>query len=190
MKLTTRDLILTSLFTALMVVGALIKVPNPFFPLVPITFQLFFCVFAGLLLGSKNALMSQIIYILLGLAGLPVFTGGGGIGYILKPTFGYIIGFALAAWLIGKLTSRQKSIRFLPIFAISTLGLLAAYFVGNIYFYMIYNLYLTKVMSIIDVSIMMLPYMIKDFTLIAIAAYVSTLVIPVIKKSQSVEIPS
>lgn len=183
MKISTRDLILISMFAALMVVGALIKIPNPLFPLVPITFQLFFCIFAGLLLGARNGFLSQLIYILLGLVGLPVFTGGGGIGYVLKPTFGFIIGFAITAFVIGWLIRRQKTVKFFPILLIATFGLLLAYVIGDLYFLFIINLIIGNEMSFLAVVTTMLPYMIKDLILVVIAATAATIIIPVLRKS-------
>lgn len=64
---------------------------------------------AGSLLGSRNGFQSQLVYIGVGLVGLPVFTQGGGITYVLQPTFGYLIGFALAAFIIGFIIERIDS---------------------------------------------------------------------------------
>ena len=88
----TKNLILCGLFTSLIVVGAFIRIP---IPVVPFTLQLLFTMLAGLLLGGKWGAASVCIYIVLGLMGLPVFAEGGGLAYVLKPSFGYIIGFAL-----------------------------------------------------------------------------------------------
>lgn len=89
-KIRTVDLILCALFAALIAVGAFIKIPIPG---VPFTLQVLFTTLAGLLLGSRMGAVSVAIYIILGLAGVPIFTGGGGIGYVVYPTFGYLIGF-------------------------------------------------------------------------------------------------
>lgn len=84
----TRSLVYCALFTALIAVGAFIKIP---IPVVPFTLQYLFTMLAGILLGS----LSVLAYMILGLIGLPIFSEGGGIGYVFKPSFGYIIGFAL-----------------------------------------------------------------------------------------------
>ena len=68
-----KNMILCALFAALIAVGAFIKIPGPF---VPFTLQYLFTMLSGLLLGSKLGLVSVGVYILLGLAGLPVFTQG------------------------------------------------------------------------------------------------------------------
>ena len=90
-----------SIMAALTAIGAFIIIPLPGSP-VPVTLQLLFTFLAGGLLGSKNGVMSQFIYILLGAAGLPVFAGGtGGIGALVGPTAGYIYGFVIAAYISG-----------------------------------------------------------------------------------------
>ena len=87
----TKDLVLCAMFVALIAVGAFIKVPVP---VVPFTLQLLFTMLAGLLLGPANGALAVVVYIVLGLVGLPIFTQGGGPGYIFQPSFGYIIGTA------------------------------------------------------------------------------------------------
>ena len=96
----TRELVLFSLFTALTAIGAFIRVPVP---LCPFTLQLLFTTLAGLILGSKKGAASVAVYVALGLAGVPVFTQGGGPGYIFQPTFGYLLGFIAGAWFMGKI---------------------------------------------------------------------------------------
>jgi biotin transport system substrate-specific component len=185
MKFTTRDLVLISLFTALMVVGAYLKIP---FPVVPVTFQLFFCVYAGLLLGARNGVMSQIVYIIIGLIGVPVFTQGGGPQYIFTPFFGYILGFALCSLIIGLLIDKISNITFTKVLSASVLGYSIIYIIGNIYFYFIMNLYIKKPMSLSSVFEIMIPYMIKDFILLIIAAYTSTIIIPILRKNGLVSV--
>lgn len=140
-----RDLILVAMFAALTAIGAFIKIPIPY---VPFTLQFLFCAFAGMILGARLGALSQIVYVGMGLLGLPVFTEGGGIGYIFKPTFGYLIGFIAAAYVIGKLTERVKELTILKSFLIILSGLFFVYLFGVLYLYAIYNLYLGKSMSL------------------------------------------
>ena len=86
----TKDLVLTAMFTALITAGAYIRIPVP---VCPFTLQFLFTTLAGIVLGKNKGAAATALYVVLGLAGLPVFTGGGGIGYVLQPTFGYLIGF-------------------------------------------------------------------------------------------------
>ena len=95
-----KDLTLMALFAALTAVGAFITIPVP--P-VPFSLQIFFAILAGALLGSRRGAISVAVYVLLGLCGLPVFTKGAGLSYIFQPTFGYLAGFILGAWLCGRI---------------------------------------------------------------------------------------
>ena len=76
----TRYAAYTGLFTTLIILGAFIKIPVP---VIPFTLQFLFVSLAGLLLGAKYGGLSVFIYAALGLAGLPVFTAGGGITCLL-----------------------------------------------------------------------------------------------------------
>lgn len=93
-----KRLILTALFTALIIVGSYIRFP---LPPVPFTLQTLFVLLAGFLGGSRMALFSILIYLLLGFIGLPVYSGGGGIAYILGPTGGFLIGLIPASFVSG-----------------------------------------------------------------------------------------
>ena len=99
----TKNLVLTALFVALIAAGAFLKIPLPG---VPISLQTLFTMLAGMLLGAKLGALSVGVYIALGLMGLPIFTSGGGITYVFQPTFGYMIGFVLAAALTAWISRR------------------------------------------------------------------------------------
>ena len=92
MKNPAFHLSVTALMTALLIAGSLIRIPLP--GGVPFTLQVFIALLGPALLGVRGALPA-LLYMILGLAGLPVFSGGGGLGYLVSPTFGYIAGFAL-----------------------------------------------------------------------------------------------
>jgi biotin transport system substrate-specific component len=81
--------VIVSLFSALIAAGAFIKVP---LPPVPITLQTLFVLICGLLLPLKLSLSSLLVYLFLGIVGLPVFTSGGGIAAFTGPTGGYMVG--------------------------------------------------------------------------------------------------
>jgi len=95
--------ILASFFAGLTAVGAFLRIP---FPVVPVTLQVLVVLLSGFIIGPKPAFMAQAAYILLGLAGAPIFTGGGGISYILSPTFGYLLAYMPASWAVGWLLWR------------------------------------------------------------------------------------
>lgn len=125
-----------SLFTALTAVGAFIKIP---IPVVPFTLQFLFTMLAGLFLGGKLGAISVGAYALLGLAGLPVFAEGGGFWYIIKPSFGYIIGFVLGSYVTGKLMEKREGMTYGRILAANFIGLGIVYGVGMVYYYVICN---------------------------------------------------
>ena len=111
--------------------GAFIKIP---FLIVPFTLQTFFVLLSGNLLGARYGALSQALYIMIGLIGLPIFALGGGPGYIVQPTFGYLIAYPLGAFISGiliqlifqhkknNLYSKRKF--FLTIFSANILSLL------------------------------------------------------------------
>ena len=100
MQLKPLDLLITSTFSVLTAIGALVFLP--LYP-VPVTLQTLFTYLAGAVLGPSLGALSQVIYILLGGIGLPVFAGGkAGFGTLLGPTGGYLFGFVAASFVIGK----------------------------------------------------------------------------------------
>ena len=86
-----------------------------------------FTTLAGLLLGSRKGMISVVAHMLLGLAGLPIFSEGGGIWYIFKPSFGYIIGFCLGTFVTGLISERMKE-KTVPRYLLANfIGLLIVY---------------------------------------------------------------
>ena len=132
----TKQLVFCSLFTALIAVGAFIKIPVP---VVPFTLQYLFTMLAGLILGPRLGTISVTAYMLLGLAGLPIFTEGGGLWYVLKPSFGYIIGFCIGTYVTGTLAARLKKRTVARYLAANLAGLAVVYAAGMIYYYVICN---------------------------------------------------
>ena len=135
-RITIRDMVMCALFTALITAGAFIKIPVP---VVPFTLQFLFTMLAGLLLGGRLGAVSTGVYTVLGLVGLPIFAEGGGIWYIFKPSFGYIIGFIIAAYVTGRLVEKMPELKFVKILAANFAGLLIVYAMGMVYYYVICN---------------------------------------------------
>ena len=136
----TKDIIMTALFTALIAAGAFIRIPVP---VCPFTLQFLFTTLAGVLLGSRKGAAAVGVYVILGLAGLPIFTSGGGIGYVLQPTFGYLIGFILGSFITGVI-AHSGALTFRRLLAACFAGLMAVYAVGMFYYWLIGRFWLEK----------------------------------------------
>lgn len=104
---TTHNMLLITLGAALLALLAQVRIALPFTP-VPITGQTFGVLLIGAALGMRKGTASVTLYLALGLAGLPVFTGGGaGMSHLVGATGGYLLGFILAAALVGWLAERH-----------------------------------------------------------------------------------
>lgn len=134
-----KNIVYLALFTALIAVGAFIRIPVP---VCPFTLQLFFTTLAGLLLGSRRGAAAIAVYVALGLAGIPVFTEGGGPSYIFQPTFGYLAGFIAGTWLTGKLSETAAHPSLSRLLAAGFSGLAIVYIFGISYVYIINTWYL------------------------------------------------
>ncbi len=178
-KFSVRDLAMCALFTTLTVAGAFIKIPVP---VVPFTLQFLFTMLSGLLLGSKKGAASVGVYVLLGLVGVPVFAEGGGFWYILKPSFGYLIGFIIAAYVTGKITENMKKLVAWKILAANFIGLLIVYGVGMVYYYIICNYVIDTPLGIwplfLYCFILAVP---GDICLCILAAFIAKRVKPVLR---------
>ena len=170
----TKDMILIAIFAVLMTVGAKLMIPMP---LVPFTLQPLVCMLTGILLGSKRGLASQLLYIAMGLIGIPVFTGGGGLGSVMSPTFGYLIGFAAGAWLMGFITERfaPENTSLASYFIAILAGIAVIYIIGVAYLYVVLN-YWTQgkavgIVKVIQIGFLatILPDLLKAFIASAIA---------------------
>lgn len=175
------DMILIGLFAALIAVCAQIQIPAA----VPFTLQTFAIFLAVGLLGGKRGTVSVVIYILLGMVGLPVFAGfKGGIAALLGTTGGYIIGFifsALLMWamekpvssLLGKETgadSKKNIFRKMAGPAISMiLGLIVCYIFGTAWFVIVYTNTKEPIGILTALGWCVFPFIIPDLIKIALA---------------------
>lgn len=138
-KMTTLEIVLCGLFTALTAIGAFIQIPVPGMDY--FTLQFFFVLMAGMLLGSKLGAVSVGAYVFIGLVGLPIFAAGGGITYIFRPSFGYLLGFIVTAFVAGKLVEVLKLEGVKKYFVAAFAGLIVCYVIGLAYKYFMLNLY-------------------------------------------------
>ena len=172
------DLAKCAIFVVLMIVSAFIRIP---IPLVPLTFQTVVAVLAGLLLGPLYGTAAVGVYIFMGLIGLPVFTNGGGFAYVVQPTFGYILGFAAAAFVAGLICGKGK-ISLLRALLASFAGFLANYLVGVPYFLLIWHFYMNNGGVWQAAVTYNLIYMPKDLVLCLLAGFLAWRVRPLLER--------
>lgn len=180
-KVNVRDLSLMALFAALTAVGAFITIPVP--P-VPFSLQIFFAILAGALLGSRQGAMSIVIYLLLGLCGLPVFTKGAGLSYLLQPTFGYLLGLFRQPDCAENHEVR-KAAAFGRCWWLVFLAAGVDFAIGCGYFALITNLWLGKGMSagaiLYSTFLIFVP---ADTLLMVLAAFLGSRLLPILRREQ------
>jgi biotin transport system substrate-specific component len=159
------ELLSCAMFAALTAVLSQFSIPIGPVPINLATFSVFL---AGGILGAGGGLISQVVYIFLGAVGIPVFAGfSGGIGVILGPTGGYIVGYAAAAWLVGEMENRLG--HGVPFAVISmAAGLAVCYFLGTAWFMLV-----TKRGLLESLMLCVVPFLIGDALKIAAAAAIS-----------------
>jgi len=152
-KESLHNLIISALFSALMVVCAWITIPTA----VPFTMQTFAVFLTAQLLPLNYSLLSVAVYIVLGATGLPVFSGfQGGAGVLFGPTGGYILGFVfiiLTTGIAEKVAGDGKIARFVSM----TTGLILCYVFGTIWF-----MFISKTDFISALLICVIPYIVFD----------------------------
>lgn len=163
-------MILSALFAVLTALGALIRIPTP---VSAFTLQICFTCLAGLLLGSRWGVASQILYLLLGLVGLPVFAGGGGVGAFWRPTGGFLLGLLPMAWVVGKLSRRE--VGFWKTCLACCVGLGALYAVGLPWMHLFMKFWLRQPWSLSQTLLGgMAIFLPADAIKIALAAWLCT----------------
>ena len=164
-----RNMTLAGLFASLLAVSSQISIPlGP----VPHTLQLLFVLLAGLLLGGRWGIASVGVWIALGVFGLPVFAQGkAGIAVLAGPTGGFLLGFALCAYVVGKSTE-VSDYGFVRTLAIMLAGLAIVYVVGLIGFMLSFQYFLHKPMTLEKAAaIAVVPFLPFDIVKTAMAAY-------------------
>ncbi|CAB5099964.1 Substrate-specific component BioY of biotin ECF transporter [Olavius algarvensis associated proteobacterium Delta 3] len=171
-----RMTVYASLMAALTAAGAYMAIPiGP----VPIVLQNLFIYLAGLLLGWRWGLASVGVYILAGAFGLPVFAGGlGGIGRIVGPTGGYLIGFLPAVFLIGWISAKRKGNVVYDVVAM-IIGTAVIYAMGVSWLKILTGMTWGKTLAV-----GMLPFLIGDALKIAAAVPISKALRPIVNKTK------
>ncbi len=166
------SMVYCSLFTIIIALCSYITIPV----IIPFTLQTLGIFITLELLGGKKGTFSVLLYLLLGCAGLPVFSGfRGGIGVLLSNTGGYIVGFILLAavyWLLTSLFGKRLHVRILSM----VLGLLCCYTFGTLWFVFAYS-DIKNVSEMIPVlQICILPFIIPDIAKMLLSLSIRKLV--------------
>ncbi|HBV96198.1 MAG: biotin biosynthesis protein BioY [Peptococcaceae bacterium BICA1-7] len=193
MKLTAKEISLVAMFAALTSVAAilsrfsLIVIP---FTQVPFSLVPFVVLLAGMILGPRLGALSITVYAIMGLIGIPVFESPmAGPAYILKPTFGFILGFIMGAYVTGTILPRQGSPTLARYLAASLAGIAAIYIVGLPYLYLILNFYLGNTVPVMQVlKIGFIPYIGFDLIKGVLASFLSMAVVRRLKASGMTDI--
>jgi len=127
-----KDLFLVLSFAIFTGLSSQIKIETG---MVPVTMQTLVVLLSGILLGSKKGAASQAAYLIMGLTGFPWFARGGGLAYLFSPTFGYILGFVLAAFVIGLLTEKGLGKNIRTMILALLIGEIAIYLPGILWLY-------------------------------------------------------
>ena len=171
-KIITADIALIAMFTALTAVCSWVSIPVGE---VPVTLQTFAIFMTVGILGTKRGVISVLVYILLGAAGVPVFAGfSGGVGSLIGTTGGYIIGFIFSAALAGVIIDKFGSKLYVKIAAMLA-GLVVCYAFGTAWFIIFYTRSVGAIGIGIGAALMMcvVPFIIPDVLKIVAAACLS-----------------
>ena len=175
-----KALLIALALAALTAIGAFIRIPTAW---VSFTLQIFFTFLAGILLGPGWGALSQLIYVLLGLIGVPVFTEGGGFGYVFHVTFGFLLGLIPCAAVTGALARGKGKRGLLRLILACVAGLAVLYAVGLPYMAWVLNVHLEKGLSTGTIlksgMLIFLPW---DALKIAAAVVLSKALLPVVER--------
>ena len=183
-RLSTRKLVLIALMTAITCIFAPMAIPIPVSP-VPISLTNLVIMISIYVLGFKDATISYIVYLLLGLVGLPVFSGfTGGLGKLAGPTGGYLIGYIPCAITVGLFSDMAKKHRVLWDIVGMILGTALLYTLGTAWFMFVSGNTLKY-----SLAACVLPFIAGDSIKIAAATLVAEVVrsrvIPAVTKHKS-----
>lgn len=163
------SMILIAFFTALTIIGTQITIPLAF---VSITLQTMFVLGAAMLLGSIRGMLSQLLYVLIGLAGFPVFSRGqSGPQMVFTLSFGYLIGFIVAPLVVGRILKSFGRVSLTSVLFAALAGTLVIDLCGIGYILTVFNLINDKPMAAASVfSLILLPTIPGDLLKVAILA--------------------
>ncbi len=165
-RMNTKDVALVGLFAALIVICAWISLPmGP----VPVTLQTFAVFLGASLLGSRRGTLAVAVYILLGVVGLPVFSGFKGLNPL---TFGYVLGFLPLGMLTAAAEKLFKGRKLaLPLGMVT--GLLVCYLIGTVWFWYVMHFRGTEYGFGKILSLCVIPFIVPDLIKLGLAYFLS-----------------
>lgn len=179
----TKNLTRISLMIALLIISAQLAIPiGP----VSITLQSLVILVIGLIFPKKQAVLTAFLYLLMGLMGFPIFAQAMGGPYsIFLPSFGFILSFIPALWLMGKVRERESGEDFKRNLSAVLLGNLVIYFVGILYMSFILIVHLGNEMTLWEVlSLGMIPFIPADIAKSILALSIAKRVTPYFKNEK------
>ncbi|MFE7063307.1 biotin transporter BioY [Sutcliffiella sp. NPDC057660] len=141
-RMKTLDITYAAMFVALMAIGANITSWAPFLEVagIPLSMQPFFCILAGILLGSRLGAISMFVYLLVGIAGAPVFAQfGSGMGAVLGGSGGFILSYIVTAFVVGLIVEKNEKPGLAAFMTASFVGIILIYVIGTTYMWFIVN---------------------------------------------------
>lgn len=185
-KFRTIDIVYAGMFAALMAIGANITSWAPFLQIagVPLSMQPFFCILAGLLLGSRLGAISMLVYLLVGVAGAPVFAGfSAGIPAIIGNTGGFVLSYIPTAYIVGKMVEKSKQPSKFTFIMASLVGIVIVYLIGTNYMYLSLNLWLDAHIGYQTAWAVMTWFAVKDLIFTIVGGLIAPRLYHTIKKS-------
>jgi|SRR5699024_7956523 len=176
----TKEITLTAILVALLIVCSQLIVPiGP----VPITLQTLAVLMMGYFLSPKNALLATSLYLLMGVAGLPVLAGfSGGFHVLLTPAFGFVIGFIPASYAQAKYLEIYSDLKTLHLLISGFISTFFTYLIGLSYMAIILNIYLNSQMNFVQILMAgLIPFISGDLIKLAVAVLLAKRILPVIQ---------
>ncbi|MCO8193776.1 biotin transporter BioY [Anaerofustis sp. NSJ-163] len=173
----TKNLVLAALCSVFIAISAWISIPTA----IPFTMQTFAIYFVLFILGAKMCIVAVGVYIMLGIIGIPVFSGfTAGIGILMGNTGGYIIGFLIIP-IFMMLTEKLYNKNTMLLILFSFISLIICYTLGTLWFYFLYTANTGAINITAILAMCVVPFVIPDIIKIALAYGVSKIIKPRIK---------
>lgn len=178
----TKDLTLTAILLAILIICSQLALPiGP----VPITLQTLAVMMIGYLLSSRNAILTTFIYLVMGLAGLPVFSAfSGGLQYVFMPSFGFVLSFIPASYLQAKYLEYYSNPEVKQLVIAGLINFSITYLIGLTYMTGVLNIYMNSQLNFVGILMAgFIPFLLGDILKIIVAVTLTKNLLPIIEKS-------